>query len=492
MNFSGIIDLASEGKIEEARQSLPLLNSVGADVLRKIAEAFILEVEGKYHESVKLNREALDLAKKGEIGKLILLSYSEYLVSLNKLSRNQEIIDIMEEVLEYIRSRSEDDLIKSGSHLASIYNTLGLACSQIGNEDAAREYLLKAIEYMELVGDTEGIAGTMGNIGIMLHDHGELEEALIYYNNALALIGDNNVKLVGKLKNNIGNLYSSMGELNKGLEYLLESLEIKEETSDQLGMANTLVNLGELYFKLGNIKTAEEMVKSAKSIYYELNLPTDLSYAILLQSKFAIHNSDKAIIEQCKSEMVELIRHFSQKIIEQRYELLQGLILISGSRLQHKVEARTHFEKIIRDPVLDFEIHVEALKNLIEINFLELSISGPTGPARKVVEQLLDQLRDFGKKSKSFSIVVESLILRAKLNLISKDYDHVTNLIQNAEIICEERCLKYQLMVIKDLKNDILNQLEKVEEIASTSNIMDLEGELNSYIIRLKKMRNSR
>ena len=492
MNFSDIIDLASEGKIEEARQSLPLLNSKGADILRKIAEAFILEVEGKYYESVELNREALDLAKKGEIVELTLLSYSEYLVSLNKLSRNQEILDIMEEVLEYSRRLSENDLRKSGSHLASIYNILGLTFSQIGNEDAAREYLLKAIEYMELVGDTEGIAGSMGNIGLMLHDRGELEEALIYYNNALALIGDNNLNFVGKLKNNIGNLYSSMGELNKGLEYLLESLEIKEETSDQVGMANTLVNLGEIYFKLGNIKTAEEMVKSAKSIYYKLKLPTDLSYVILLQSKFAIHNSDKARIEQCKSEMIELVRSFSQKIIEQRSELLQGLILLSESRLSHKVEARTHFEKILCDPILDFEIHVEALKNLIEINFLELSLSGPTGPARKVVEQLLDQLSDFGKKSKSFSIVVESLILRAKLSLISKDYDHVTNLIQNAEIICEERDLKYQKMVIKDLKEDILNQLEKVEEIASTSQIMDLEGELDNYINRLKKMRNSR
>ncbi|MEG4393359.1 CHAT domain-containing tetratricopeptide repeat protein, partial [Microcoleus sp. BROC3] len=69
--------------------------------------------------------------------------------------------------------------------------------------------------------------------------------------------------------NNIGGVYSELGEKQKALEYLGQSLPLRRATSDRAGEAATLSNIGSVYSQLGEKQKALE--------YYSQSLPLRLA-----------------------------------------------------------------------------------------------------------------------------------------------------------------------------------------------------------------------
>jgi tetratricopeptide (TPR) repeat protein len=99
----------------------------------------------------------------------------------------------------------------------------------------------------------------LGNLGNAYSHLGEMRKGIEYYEQALIIsreIGDRMSE--GINLGNLGNAYSDLGETRKAIEYCEQALIISREIGDRRGEGNHLGNLGNAYFDLGETQKAIE------------------------------------------------------------------------------------------------------------------------------------------------------------------------------------------------------------------------------------------
>jgi tetratricopeptide (TPR) repeat protein len=111
----------------------------------------------------------------------------------------------------------------------------------------------------------------LNNIGEVYRSLGQGERALDYFNRALPIreeVGDR--AGVAHTLNNIGEVYHSLGQWERALDYFNRALPIREEVGDRAGVAYTLNNIGEVYHSLGQWERALDYYHRALVIREEV------------------------------------------------------------------------------------------------------------------------------------------------------------------------------------------------------------------------------
>jgi CHAT domain-containing protein len=125
------------------------------------------------------------------------------------------------------------------------------------------------------VGNQSGEALSLNNIGLVYSDLGEKTKALEYYNQALPIL-----RAVGNPPgealslHNIGLVYSDLGEKAKALEYYNQALPILRAVGNPSGEATTLNNIGSVYYALGEQPKALEYYNQALPILRAVGNPS--------------------------------------------------------------------------------------------------------------------------------------------------------------------------------------------------------------------------
>ncbi|NPA94380.1 MAG: tetratricopeptide repeat protein, partial [Thermodesulfobacteria bacterium] len=156
---------------------------------------------------------------------------------------------------------------------------------------------------LEEISDDAERASAQNNLGNLYSELGDLTKAREYYEKALeireALSKENRgfLPYVATTQNNLGALYSDLGDLTKAREYYEKALELYEALcSENRGflpnVATTQNNLGNLYTKLGELTKAREYYEKAliifnslgerSPVFYKKELQVLLPYMILL------------------------------------------------------------------------------------------------------------------------------------------------------------------------------------------------------------------
>ena len=128
----------------------------------------------------------------------------------------------------------------------------------------ALERYEEALKLWRVAGDRAQEARTLNNIGLVYSALGEKQKALDYYNQALPLaraVGDR-VQEATTLSN-IGRVYDALGEKQKGLDYLNQALPLRRTVGDRAGEAATLNNIGLVYHALGEKQKALDYYNQA-------------------------------------------------------------------------------------------------------------------------------------------------------------------------------------------------------------------------------------
>lgn len=131
---------------------------------------------------------------------------------------------------------------------------------------ALEKYELSAKIYSELPhpSDKANVASALLGVGRMKDFLDDKEGALQAYLKALPVFREFNLKdLEGRTLNNIGLLYSNLGEKQNALEYLFLSLPLR---TDDYGKANTLDSIGSVYANTGEAGKAIEYFNRALAI----------------------------------------------------------------------------------------------------------------------------------------------------------------------------------------------------------------------------------
>jgi tetratricopeptide (TPR) repeat protein len=101
---------------------------------------------------------------------------------------------------------------------------------------------------LRAVGDRGGEASTLNNIGSVYSGLGEQQKALGYYEHALPLqraVGNRSGEAA--TLNNIGNVYIDLAEQQKALGYYEQALPLLRAVGNRAGEATTLTNMSHLY-----------------------------------------------------------------------------------------------------------------------------------------------------------------------------------------------------------------------------------------------------
>jgi tetratricopeptide (TPR) repeat protein len=181
-----------------------------------------------------------------------------------------------------------------------------LCLSNIGNKDwtqaglhlsrvlTAEGYLLMALFFSALLGvkhylnvkkkfappldsevDTLQYRGIhLGKMGLACSESGQIEKAISYYEQAMAVAYQtNDHQVAGNTLGNLGNAYQALGEVEKAVRYHEKALVIFRKIGDRQGEGSVLGNLGKAYSACGQVEKAITYNKQALLIFEEINSP---------------------------------------------------------------------------------------------------------------------------------------------------------------------------------------------------------------------------
>ena len=241
-------------------------------------EAWFDEKKDKFDSLVKVETECEHLRE------WRALTYSDFpLISirLNNLNADQfsqrgnyqKALDLLQEsVNEYELSKVDDR-----SLFASLQNYLGVVSGMLGDDKAALQFKLNALEInRELFGEQHASTATSyNNVGCTYNDLGDHLKALEFKKKAFLtrkeLFGEKHLEVANSY-NNVGSSYGDLGDHAKALEYKLKALKIRIELCGYMhpDTAISLNNVGFTYGELGNFEKAREYLQKALEIQREL------------------------------------------------------------------------------------------------------------------------------------------------------------------------------------------------------------------------------
>jgi tetratricopeptide (TPR) repeat protein/CHAT domain-containing protein len=152
-------------------------------------------------------------------------------------------------------------------------NNLGMLLSELGDLEEARSFLERALEIRrrDPEDDNAGVAASLNNLGMLVRKLGDLKAARFYHEEAL----DISLRVLGEehstttiILANLGGLLSAMGDLTAAKPHLERALEIRRRTlgDDHSATRSSLNSFGLLLSEMGNLAEARPLLEQALEI----------------------------------------------------------------------------------------------------------------------------------------------------------------------------------------------------------------------------------
>ncbi len=174
--------------------------------------------------------------------------------------------------LEYhLRSLRMSEEINDSIRVVTSLVNLGLIYSKKkATVDKAKEHYLLALNISEKLGYMLGIGTLTTNLGELLFNNGSYEEALSYYQRALAAYKKTNSGVVPYTLINIGKIYAKRGDYANAIKYQEEALKIARQSNSKLEIGQSLIGLANIYLQKGDAQKALDLFKESDKIATEI------------------------------------------------------------------------------------------------------------------------------------------------------------------------------------------------------------------------------
>ncbi|MBT3210232.1 MAG: tetratricopeptide repeat protein [Bacteroidetes bacterium] len=313
-----------------------------------------------------------------------------------------------------------------------------MACFFLAEYSKALMYLEKAEKHFKDCKSDEILPAVYMDFGMIKFKQGDFEEALLYYFRCNEYEIEDNKKI--KLNNRIGTTYWAMGDYDKAVEYLYNSLEISEKLEYKKGISIALNNIANIFMEWGNMDEAlkyhykglelSREMSDSMQITSDLNNIADI-YSIQTNYDTALifYNEGLLIAETINDYIkVATIRHNMASIFALRgqdslalknyfdiYVISRKIgdkrmiaIALSNIAAQHQEmgkvnEAKDYFQKAI-----ELSKDIQLLDNLKQ-SYKKLS----------VLEEYLGNFESALQNYKKYDILTDSLFNAEKLNIIT-------------------------------------------------------------------------
>ena len=155
---------------------------------------------------------------------------------------------------------------------ASALRFIGIAHRQLGNNEAALEYYMKALEHFLEIDATAGIAVSHRNIGNLYFFQSDYPKAIEHYEKAISFFKHiDDMNGLASIYNNLGNIYENQGNYKSALENYYEALRIFETLNNKQYISVCLTNIGVIHYRQRNFQLALENLERSLSIKKEID-----------------------------------------------------------------------------------------------------------------------------------------------------------------------------------------------------------------------------
>ncbi|MDH5645544.1 MAG: tetratricopeptide repeat protein, partial [Candidatus Heimdallarchaeota archaeon] len=388
----------------------------------------------------------------------------------------------------FFKSQDIFDKLQSFENKARVIHILGIIFLNRGDHEIAQEYFQNAKDLSSKIGDDKGIGWSILHLGLLEFKMGDLSSALVLLNQCFNLFRniDDKLMMAWSLRS-IGDIHRVKGEFEKALNYYEKDIQELEGFDNSWILADTYNKIGQIYFKKGMIDLAIENYQISTSLYLKLgdwlSASDPVFNLIIVKLDLKLFNHATDLLNFLES----LKNRSNDKIVKLRYTIAKALILKNNTRIIQKVKAQEMLTQITNEEIIDHELTVICMINLCELLLHELRTYQQDEVLSDIIN-LSTKLLLIAQDQKSYWLLVEVLILKAKLALIEGNAEEALNLLNSADEIVDARNLEQQKFKINIEQDNLQVTLEIWKELtsvnASIRERMDLSG-IEDYIEKI-------
>ncbi len=239
-----------------------------------------------------------------------------------------------------IQNRLENDQGR-----ADVLNALGIAHSELGDEELASDYYRQALDLRRRIGDERGVAAVLANLARINLRNGRYDEAreeLVAARDELNTIGDR--WTVANLENELGFLEEQRGRFEAALDHYREALRLRDALGDLRALAESYNNIGYTYYLLGQYDNAGLFNDRSLDTYRE----TGNREGIMLASQIkGILNTARGRYDDALKSLLESL-NLSRELGDEHTEAATEGYIGNARRLQGQYSAaKASFESAI-------------------------------------------------------------------------------------------------------------------------------------------------
>jgi tetratricopeptide (TPR) repeat protein len=266
--------------LAQARKLLPKDAPEQTELLLK--EGHVREVSGRYSEALRwyarARRAAQELADESQRARLLVELALATAGVRNRQGAYMECIGWCKRALD------EADALGDLQNAAHAYYLLHLAYTSLASPER-EAYRGVALPIYEELGDLEGQAKTLNNMGVDAYYEGRWDNALDVWRLSKDLMdrmGD--VLGAATLTNNIGEILSDQGRLDQAVELFEEVRRVTDAAGERLLSTVARGNLGRAAARSGRLDEAEELLQTAAKGFDAIHAA---SFALETQARLA-------------------------------------------------------------------------------------------------------------------------------------------------------------------------------------------------------------
>jgi tetratricopeptide (TPR) repeat protein len=378
---------------------------------------------------------------------------------------------------------------------SSACNNIGYIYQNQGDVKRALEYYHQGLKIQEEIGDKKGLAQSLNNIGFVYQSQNDIPKTLDYYNRALTIreeIGDK--KGIGESLNNLGLVYRKFGDpdcrsqipetcmrsgVQKALEYYLRSLKVKEEVKDVNGIGISYNNIGGVYSFLGDYDKALDYFNKSLELRNKINDKQGQSIALNnIGSTYLKKKEYKKAEEFCLRSLAIAEELGFPESVRRPAEALKNIYKATG-----QFEKTLKYYEVyisMRDSINSREMNREAQKQHFK---LEYEKKAAADSIRVEHDKTVAQLQLEHTKNQSYLLVI-GLILVLVFAVFMYNRFKITQR-QKVLIEAKERETQQQKLMIEDKQKEILDSIQYAKKIQQS--LMWNEKQIEKQLNKLKK-----
>lgn len=296
------------------------------------------------------------------------------------------------------------------------------------------EKLKKGINLIEDLEINLFEATLYNNLGNVYSEIGDTEQAEQLINKSLEIaLKVENAPLCCQY-GNLSEIYMRKGDLHEALRYGEDALKIVEQRCNPASIACYQEILGNIYFKMGNNERALQLIETGKDtrVRIQMYLSSAFDLRDLIRIELDRKNLDGANLYY--ENLVKLKnQHQDNDWIEYFCKFGEALILMQNKRATNIAKSQEIFTGLLHFTKLDNYEKIEISLNLCNLLIYELKIADQEEVVNEL-EEMIDQIYKIASELQSTPLLAEITGIRAKVKLIMGNIDEALELVENATL----------------------------------------------------------